>query len=184
MSASKKSKDYVHKFAKSLVKQMGEGCNMHLKTVQSKEWESAADRSSMISVITDNIPAEADLITLQIGENITDNTADLVGDYTNLINAIRAAAPNARIMLMGGILWPTDEIESAKQTVCSNFGITYVDMASFLADYESTYRNTEGAIVQGEDGAEHAIDNMVVAAHPNDAGMKYIAKLLLAAYNG
>ena len=52
-------------------------------------------------------------------------------------------------------------------------------MKKFLKNYEMKYRAEIGATVKGSDGKKHKIENEVVAAHPNNKGMKCIADAVI-----
>ncbi len=98
-------------------------------------------------------------------------------DYPALVQRIKEKAPNAQILMLGEVLWPKDDIEAAKHAACDQTGVTFIDVSDFRAAYEGdTFRSSLGTQVYGADGNLHAIDNEVVAAHPDDEGMANIAQ--------
>ena len=126
-----------------------------------------------------HISADTDLITIQTGENITDNKSALYDDYNNLFSHVKKKAPNAKIVVIGEVLWPSEDIETAKRQACENNSLPFIDMTEFLTGYEGSYRSALNTVVKGDDGNTHTIANEVVAAHPNDEGMAKIAQLII-----
>lgn len=134
---------------------------------------------SMMEQIDAYVNENTDLITIQTGENITDNKADLTGDYSRLVSYLKEKAPNAKIYMLAELLWPSGDIEAAKQAVCGQNGIIWVDMSEYLSGYDTLYRSALGTVYIGDDGNTYSIANEVVAAHPSDAGMANIAQQII-----
>ena len=141
-----------------------------------KKWELAQDRDELLEKYKGYFSEHTDLITIQTGENITDFKETLDSDYLSLVKMLRQEAPNAQILMLGEVLWPSEDIELAKKNACEVYGVTFIDMEEFLEDYEELYRSSMGDEVTGTDGALHEINDEAVAAHPNDEGMACICR--------
>ncbi len=172
MAASSEEKDYVHLVAGWLGNQLSKEVNTTV--LDLKEWEVAQKRDSILSDYAKYFDENTNLVTIQTGENITEYKDTLNQDYSALVKFIKEKAPNAQILMLGEILWPSEDIESAKKAACKEHNITFIEMTTFLNGYESSYKSALNTEVAGADGEQHKISNEVVAAHPNDAGMECI----------
>lgn len=177
MAATSEEKDYVHIVSAWLGGQSRRPVTTTV--VDLKDWELAQDRNALLPGFETYFNEHTDLITIQTGENITNFKETLGSDYVNLIGTIREKAPNAQILVLGEVLWPSADIEAAKQTACASYGGTFVDMSPFLNGYEGLYKSAVGAGVSGADGGGHTISSEEVAAHPNDDGMACIAQQVI-----
>ncbi len=177
MAASSESKDYVHLVSAWLG---GQSARPVTTTVLDlKKWEVAQVRDSLLPDYEQYFNEHTDLVTIQTGENITSFKETLGADYANLVKRIKEKAPNAQVLMLGETLWPSEDIESAKRAACSAYGVTFVEMTDFLNGYEGLYKSALGVEVSGADGGRYAIQNEVVAAHPNDEGMACIAQRVI-----
>ena len=172
MAASSEEKDYVHLVAGWLGNQTLKEVNTTV--LDLKEWEVAQKRESLLSNYAKYFDENTNLVTIQTGENITEYKDTLNQDYSALVKFIKEKAPNAQILMLGEMLWPSEDIEAAKKAACKEHNITFIEMTTFLNGYESSYKSALNAEVAGADGKKHKISNEVVAAHPNDAGMECI----------
>lgn len=172
MAASSEEKDYVHLLAKWLGEQTLKSVNTTV--LDLKDWEVEKDRDSLLSDYAKYFDENTNLITIQTGENITEHKDTLKKDYSNLVKFIKEKAPNAQIFMLGEMLWPSEDIETAKKAACTEHGVTFIEMTTFLDGYEKSYKSALDTEVKGADGNKHKISNEVVAAHPNDAGMECI----------
>ena len=177
MAASSQEKDYVHLVSAWLSGQMEK--QVSTTVLDLKKWEVAQQRDAVLEDYREYFGAHTDLVTIQTGENITEFRETLGMDYLNLVAYIKELAPDAQILMLGQALWPSEDIEAAKQTACQYYGVSFVDMTAFLEGYEAFYKSPVGTVVSGADGAAHAIENEVVAAHPNDEGMACIAQQII-----
>lgn len=177
MAASSEEKDYVHLISAWLG---GQSLKPVTTTVLDlKKWEVASDRDSLLESYEKYFNEYTDLVTIQTGENITEFKETLGSDYLNLISRIKEKAPNAQILVLGEILWPSEDIEAAKRQACEQNGVQFIDMSDFLNGYEGLYKSAVGNVVFGMDGQSHSIGDEVVAAHPNDDGMACIAQQVI-----
>lgn len=181
MAASSKEKDYVHLISSELEQTLYRPVVTEVYSLKS--WELAKNRTSMLEEFEETLDETTDLVTIQSGENITQYQETLEIDYFDLLSFIRRKAPNAQILMLGELLWPSEKIEAAKQTACQACEITFIDMTQFLNDYDAFYKSSLGAEIVGADGEIHVISDEEVAAHPNDEGMACIARLVLPYIN-
>ena len=177
MAASSKEKDYVHLISSELEQTLYRPVVTEVYNLKS--WELAKNRTSMLEEFEETLDETTDLVTIQSGENITQYQETLEIDYFDLLSFIRRKAPNAQILMLGELLWPSEKIEAAKQTACQACEIAFIDMTQFLNDYDAFYKSSLGAEIVGADGEIHVISDEEVAAHPNDEGMACIARLVL-----
>lgn len=175
MAATTESADYVH-----LVKGWleGRGYDVSLTVAGIKNWEVSSNRAASVDALLAYVSKDTDIIIIQTGENITENKDTLPADYLDLFNKIRAKAPDAEALVLAEMLWPKQDIESAKIDACAKSGFTFLSMDEFLAGYDTGYKSAIGAAVKAQDGSDFTIENEVVAVHPNDAGMKKIAEII------
>lgn len=174
MAATAPEKDYVHVLSRLIEQDTAQ--QVETTVLSCKEWELSAERENMLSEF-ESIPEDADLITIQTGENVTLNMEEIEKDYRILFNFIRLKAPDAQILVLGEILWPNPEIEQAKQNFCAECNMKFINMDEFLNGYDM-YKSYLGENIVGEDGSIYTITNDAVAAHPNDAGMQKIAEII------
>lgn len=175
MAATTEENDYVHIVSRWLEEQSEKPVTTTVLDI--KKWEVAPDRMAVLDDYDKYFNEHTDLITLQTGENIVEGKETLVVDYPALLQRIKEKAPNAQILVLGEVLWPKEDIESAKHLACDQTGIPFIDVSDFRAVYEGgSFHSALGVEVYGSDGNLHAIDNEVVAAHPDDEGMANIAQ--------
>lgn len=177
MAATSPEKDYVHRITRWLEEEHEK--DVSTTVINIKNWEVASKRNKKLEKYREYFTEETDLVTIQTGENIVNNKENLASDYTNLLKMIKEQAPNAQILMLGEVLWPSEDIEAAKQSACEECGATFVKTRSFLKKYDTKFKSAVGIKVKGADGKKHKIENETVAAHPNNAGMKKIANLFI-----
>ena len=172
MAADRPENDYVHLVAAHLSEKRN---NVEFQSICFQDWETneAGDRDSYLKDLDDVLSEDLDLITVQLGENITEDTPVTVKDYTNLIDYLKKEAPDAKIIFLGQILWNNDEVQSIKQQAAAEYGIPFINLDDVRTGAQ--YQAGMGTQVLGDDGELHAINNEVVAAHPNNSGMQVIA---------
>ena len=172
MAADRPENDYVHLVAAHLSEKRN---HVEFQSVCFQDWETneAGDRDSYLKDLDDVLSEDLDLITVQLGENITEDTPVTVKDYTNLIDYLQKEAPDAKIIFLGQILWNNDVVQSIKQQAAAEYGIPFINLDDVRTGAQ--YQAGMGTQVLGDDGELHAINNEVVAAHPNNSGMQVIA---------
>ena len=127
MAADRPENDYVHLVAAHLSKKRN---HVEFQSVCFQDWETneAGDRDSYLKDLDDVLSEDLDLITVQLGENITEDTPVTVKDYTNLIDYLKKEAPDAKIIFLGQILWNNDEVQSIKQQAAAEYGIPFINL--------------------------------------------------------
>lgn len=173
MAATVPTQDYYHLVCSNLSK---DGVSVSSNCIYYKDWESAdpgSARSLQLSKLDQYLSSNLDLVTIQLGENVL-NTSGLQADYETLINYVKAKAPHAQIIMIGDF-WNNNTIDQMKINVCNEFGIPFINLASIQGN---EYR-VGSTVVTGADGQLHVITDEAVAAHPNNAAMKYIADQVL-----
>lgn len=175
MAASTRDKDYAHQFLSKL--------KISNPSAQSWEeniatWEinpSGFNKSSLDPLLT---AQQYDLIVIRLGENVTYSSSFKL-EFKSLINYIQLKVPAARIVI-GGLFWAHAQKEIAMQEVANELSLTFISLAG-LDTTEN--RSKIGAVVQGDDGQSHTVNNQGVADHPGDAGMLAIAEKLFSGIN-
>jgi hypothetical protein len=146
------------------------------EAVSLVQWELLdTNRPETLILLDPYLNEDIDLITIQLGENMTFDY-ELENDYDYMIEYIRNKAPKARIILVG-TFWHQGDMESVKKSVCASNNIQYIDL-TFLWG-KSEYQCGMNTVVYDKDGNEHEVLNRGVAIHPNDKAMKYIADAII-----
>lgn len=174
MAATSEKKDYVHLVDAYL----DETYDVSTTAYNFADWETTTtNRSKLFSELEGYLSPDLDLITIQLGENITDGLDTLNQDYIELVQYIKEECPNAQIIILDEFCWPKPEIQAAQKQAADTFGLTYIELSEIRSD---AYRAGLGTNVMGEDGQWHTITEATVAEHPNDDGMRYIANQIIA----
>ena len=180
MAATTRDSDYVHRVQAGLNERFGTTSISICSFIPWEQAASGADRLSMLSEIEPYLNENLDLVTIQLGEGITDVT-DLTSDYEKLITYIQAHAPNAQVMIIGNF-WANADVDNAKQQAAANCNATFIDLSPLTTpENEAVFRSSVGAQVWGDDGQIHTIEDYTAGAHPNDQGMGWIATYILEA---
>ena len=188
MAATSQDIDYVHQTEKLLSDKL-HGLKPVAETVNGyafnySVWETNAHDRAQTYPVMDKYMTEGgglDVVVLQLGENVSDASADgstYESDYAELIQHIKEEAPNAQIITVGDF-WADDTKDAVKKSAAEETGVTYVDLAEIQDD--TNYEAGMGTMVEGDDGKEHEIEHSGVAKHPGDTGMKWIAKKIVEA---
>ena len=176
MAASAASKDYYHLVAAKLLtsNDIMESKVFYLGEGTEALWEASSDRSSCLYLLDSVLSSELTLVTIQVGENVTDRST-FATDLQQLIEYIQNAAPDAQIIIVGDV-WGSAKCDTYKQAVASAMGIGFADLSAIKNDYNYRAGLT---YVYGDDGKVHAINNIGVATHLGDKGMAYVANAIL-----
>lgn len=173
MAASTKEKDYVHLIAAYLRE---EGEEVLFYTYNFYQWEvQSTDRAEMLELIDPYMNSELDIITVQLGENVTD-TRTYYEDYKELINYIKRGSPNAIIIIIDDF-WSDREKSVIKSRVAMETNVYFVDLSDIRGDEE--YQCGIGTVVYDSEGIEHMVEHEGVARHPGDKGMEVIANRVI-----
>ena len=136
--------------------------HVEFQSVCFQDWETneAGDRDSYLKDLDDVLSEDLDLITVQLGENITEDTPVTVKDYTNLIDYLKKAAyrKTAKIIFFRTeSMWNNDEVQSIKQQAAAEYGIPFINLDDVRTGAQ--YQAGMGTQVLGDDGELHAINN-------------------------
>ena len=136
-------------------------------------WEQSTLKSTMFDQITPYLSEKLDLVTIQLGENVT--ALDTYGeDLRMLIRHIRKHCPSAQIVLIDEF-WSQEKSE-IRRSVATEAGIAFVDLGEIRGKEE--YQSREGTECLLADGSMITVDKDA-ETHPGDAGMAYIAEQLI-----
>lgn len=180
MAASAEEKDYSHVLA-SLYEDEYEAVT--LSVCNYNNWElaeaSGLPRSAALSYLDPLLEENLDLIVFQLGENCT-AYQNLAADFAELIDYVRAAAPEARIAVTGTIIRMDPDrntaVDQIKQAVTEEKGAVYVDMSG----YDESMWVGEGAQIVNPEGQVTVI-SLNQRTHPGDYGMAWIADRIFQA---
>lgn len=169
MAASEETEDYFHKLCKKLKDEYGE---VSAYAYNFSVWEiMASDRAETLEVLKPYLNPNLDLITVQLGENVS-NLDEFENDFKFLLEYISENVPDCEVIVIGDF-WEKANRDSVKEDVCLRGGWRYVSLNEIKdsPEYECGVNTT----VYDENGNEHVVVHSGVAAHPNDKGMSYIA---------
>lgn len=177
MSASAPEYDYAHQTAAGLEQLYGP---VTYQIVNFSIWElQSYDRAESLMTLENYLDEDLDLITLQLGENCYDMTT-FRDDYIELVTYLQNKVPGVHVMILGDV-WDYPPRDSLKLDVCATMGIPYADMTGMRDN--PLYQCGLGTMVWGSDGQQHMIEHAGAAKHPSDAGMKYMADVILHSLN-
>ena len=170
--STKPDNDYFHLVKAGLEEKHGETAAY---PVQFSEWERLGNRSKAYDLIDSYLDGKLDLVTIQLGENVTD-TSTYEADLENLIRYIQAKAPKAKIVVIGDF-WDKGRNESRK-AAAEKTGAQFADLAGIIGD--KSYQSKAGTVCELADGGTITVTE-ASATHPGDEGMRYIADRVLEA---
>ena len=174
MAASDADHDYVHLVAAYLSASYGKtACHPYYFYA----WETAENRSSILSLLDPYLDPGLDLVTIQLGENAED-LSTFEQDFEELIRYVQAKAPGAKILVIDDF-WPNGERSQMKQNAVERTGAEFISLKDIQgsADVEAGV----GVVVYDPAGNPHTVENADVAAHPGDRGMQAIADRIIEA---
>ena len=174
MAATTEDNDYVHLVADYLKQNSGDVC---FYAMNYYKWENQAhDRAETYEVIDPYLSAKLNLVTIQLGENVSDTTT-FETDFEALINYVKEKAPEARILIIDDF-WNDEDREEMKKKAAVNTGVQFLSLDEIKDNPE--YQCGLGTVVYDAAGNEHVVEHNG-AVHPGDKGMKYIADTIIAA---
>ena len=175
MAASSADKDYVHQVVEGLEKTYQ---TVDYDILSFSIWERKEVRSNILPYISDVMSNNYNLVVIQLGDNVS-SIKGFENDYETLVAYVKAAQPNAEIVLVGDY-WYKKGRDAKKIAVAKRQGAKYIDLSDFRKSPE--FHAKDGDMVMGEDGQLHSIDFHPVALHPNDLGMKLISDKILLSF--
>jgi len=175
MSASKPENDFFHLVTEGLKTRHGQVVSF---AYNYHSWEKAtSNRNELGYRIEDFLDPSLDLVTVELGENVTDSTT-LSKDFTELINHIKAKCPKAFIIIIDDF-WPANDHSAIKATVASLCNVEFMSLAK-VKENLGLYTCGLAATIYDGSGQEHSVKSQSVADHPGDEGMKYYANKILS----
>ena len=168
MCATMRENDYIHQ----LLDLLGSKMNIFIKAVIFSVWAVMAnDRAEVMPLIRSHLTTGLDLVAIQLGENVKDQTT-FEDDFLELLEYIRKKAYKAKILIIGNI-WENKELEEKKKMVAEKAGAIYIPLLELWA---TEYQAGMGISVQGDDGCWQIVEHQGVAKHPGDKAMRIIAE--------
>jgi len=169
MAASKAEKDYFHLVTKELERRYG---SVFAHAFNFATWEVlATDRAETLELLNGCLSDKINLITVQLGENVSD-IATYETDFAHMLHHIQRACPRAQILVIGDF-WFREERDEMKERAANACRVPYISLKSAMND--NSCKAGLGTTVFGTNGEAHVIEHAGVAAHPGDKGMQYIA---------
>ena len=173
--STKPDNDYVHLVQSAMADLYANGeCVKYAYNFAT--WERADDRDSMLKLIDEYLDEKVDLVTIQLGENVSD-VSTYQEDMESLISFVQVKAPNAKIIVIGDF-WSAQRNELRKMAAM-NKNISFADLSEIRGVVE--YQSEAGMICYMIDGTTQTVTSKM-AAHPGDKGMVYIAEQVISEY--
>lgn len=173
MAASDADHDYFHLVLKHL-----EENNDNVKGVSYNFyiWETQShDRDEALSMLDQYLSPDLDLITVQLGENVS-NLSTYQNDFLSMLQYLKSKAPDAKILVIGDF-WISENRDELKAAAVQEAGAEYVSLEGIANN--DTYYCGLGTTVYDADGNEYTVEHEGVARHPGDEGMKAIADRII-----
>lgn len=140
-------------------------------------WERMQDRSKALDLLNILLSDKLNLVTIQLGENVTD-TSHFEEDLETLIAYVHKRAPKAKIIVIGDF-WDKNRNEMRKQAA-ANQNVLFADLSDIIGNKD--YQSKEGTICTLDDGSTIAVSKEA-ETHPGDKGMEYIANKVMEKVN-
>lgn len=178
MATSKEANDWVHLVA---AKVRETNSDFSFSVMDGRDWESSTTSADRLSVLNNKVaaqlPSDADLVIIQLGDNI--NTPEKLSSYADdaktMVTWFRQKLPKARIVWVAQ--WFSDQLIPIAEAACNERGALLCDISKY--DRDPQYKSAVGNVWTDREGVQHTIDNPGVALHPGDLGMQMIANTVL-----
>lgn len=171
MAASERSKDYVHVLETRM--KANEPASL-VSPLNISDWEQNRNTFNLNSV--NPIITGKDYIVIRLGENVSDLT-NYEADIVTLINHCKTVNPTAIIATTGNF-WANPTKDNAMKAASLTTNSQYIDFDGLDIPENKSFI---GAIIRGDDGLDHVVDNAGVAIHPGDLGMQRISDRIYTA---
>lgn len=140
-------------------------------------WERMQDRSKALDLLNILLNDKLNLVTIQLGENVTD-ISHFEEDLETLIAYVRKRAPKARIIVVGDF-WDKHRNE-IRRKAAANQSVPFADLSEIIGNKD--YQSKEGTICTLDNGCTIAVSKEA-ETHPGDKGMEYIADRVMEIVN-
>lgn len=175
MAASDADHDYFALVRRHLEEKNGA---VHAERLYFYAWETQDEnRDFTLLYLEPYLCEELDLVTIQLGENVS-GLETFAKDFETLITYVKERAPKARILVIGDF-WTYENREEIKRKTADNTGVEFVSLDGIRDNGE--YQCGMGATVYDAEGTAHSVDHGAIASHPGDKGMQAIAEKVIAA---
>lgn len=169
MAASKEEYDYCHQ----LEKLMGRKYPGTVVTPMNiADWERDLDMD--LDQLLDKACEGKDIIVIRLGENVQDKEAFQYG-IQKLVSYCKSKVKQVYIT---GCFWKDDEKEAAIKAAATAYDIPYISLEGI--DQPGVTRPQVGDILYDVNGKPYSITKDFIIAHPNDKGMKMIARQIMS----
>lgn len=147
--------------------------NVQAERCNYSDWEQSTIRASVFDLIAPYLSEKLDLVTIQLGEDISD-TETYWDDLERLIRYVEGHCPSAQIILIDDF-W-SQERSDIRRAVAAGTHIQFADLGEirgkkeYQSEEETEYMLTDGRVLAVEKEDE---------SYPGDAGMAYIAEQVI-----
>lgn len=176
MAASRFANDYYSKFG-AYVESLN--ADYDPSRFRYNSWENATTEAAQQTIVADmvtHVDSTTQLVVVQLGDNVNTDPKKAIFESgaRYMLQQLRAAAPNARVVWMGS--WFNSQlINEVMPKVCAQTGCAFVPISDLN---KPDNQAAVGDKYYDTNGDEFTIESAGVAAHPSDAGMLAIANRL------
>lgn len=176
MAARKAQYDYPHVLSSMIVRNE----NVMTDVVNfGGDWERAPKNGRTVyPLLTPYLTGDIDMIVIQLGENYADNNA-FKSNFNDLMGYLKQKEKNAKIYVLSQYFYNIQQDQIKKET-CKKYHAKYIELKNIYS--LPSCHNTMNGIVYDEAGKTHQINNLGVALHPSDIGMRKIAQCIYESY--
>lgn len=172
--ATQPNSDYYGLVKKHMLNEYGDVAAYRMNFAS---WERMQNREQALNLLDMLLSDKLNLITIQLGENVTD-TSHYESDLEGLIDYVQKRAPKAKIIVIGDF-WDVKRNEMRKEAA-QNKNVAFADLSDIIGDKD--YQSREGTPCTLDDGSVITVSKEA-ATHPNDRGMEYIANKIVEQVN-
>ena len=158
MNASDNTKDYYSHIVEYIQTYRPELIHNRRTGKLLEDCTTLESARAAIATIVADIPADADFVSVQLGDNCNTDEKRDVFDVScgELILAIREKAPKARISWMG--LWYyNSRVYSRIQTECMSKGVTMIPIGNLVTNENKSY---VGAVITMDSSSSYTLSNV------------------------
>ena len=173
MAASKEENDYCHQL-QSMLRQYNDSSTVTPLNIAYWEQNLTCDIDSLIGAQCMN----KDLIIIRLGENVH-NKELFAMKILDLVNACRKYTPD---IIITGCFWADADKEKALMNAADRNGLKYVPLA-WISEQQGVYPKI-GDTLYSTLNKPYKVKQDFIITHPNDKGMKIIARQIFEAICG
>lgn len=167
MAASKEEYDYCHQL-QSMLRQYNDSSTVTPLNIAYWEQNLTCDIDSLIGAQC----LGKDLIIIRLGENVHDKEL-FATKILDLVDVCRKYTPN---IIISGCFWPDADKEEALLNAADRNGLRYVPLA-WISGQQGVYPKI-GDTLYNTSNKPYKVKQDFIITHPNDKGMKMIARQL------